>query len=87
MTHHAWVTDGSGAAIDNTWPSVGVAYAGVPFQFAFLNLRHLKRKAVVCVLDGWQENWPILGDLGDRPDEWLDPKGAGVSRLGAEREG
>lgn len=30
--HHAWATDGSGRAIENTWEVPGVVYVGVPFK-------------------------------------------------------
>jgi hypothetical protein len=32
-------------------------------------------------LDDWQNNWPILGELGDRPDEWIERRGLGVSKV------
>ena len=34
--HHAWVTTGDGKAIDPTWNTPGVAYAGVPFKLPFV---------------------------------------------------
>ena len=81
ITHHAWVTDGQGNAIDTTWQTTGVAYAGVPFNLRWLNERGLLQKAIVCVLDDYLNDWPILRDLGDRPDEWNDRRGIGVERL------
>jgi hypothetical protein len=81
ITVHAWVTDGKGNAIDNTWDKVGVAYAGVPLDIKWLNNRHVKQRAIVCVLDDFMNDWPILRDLGDRPDEWLDRGGIGVTPL------
>ncbi len=48
---HAWVTDGHGNAIDNTWPQPGVAYAGVPFKSLFVNMTALKNHAIVSLLD------------------------------------
>jgi hypothetical protein len=80
-TLRAWVTDGHGRAIDNTWPKLGVAYAGVPFQSLFLNMAALKNHATISLLDDWQNNWPLRGDLGDRPDEWLELRGRGTERL------
>jgi hypothetical protein len=75
---HAWVTDGNGQAIDNTWPQPGVAYAGVPFKSLFVNMTALKNHAIISLLDDWQNNWPLRGNLGDRPDEWLEPRGRGI---------
>jgi hypothetical protein len=83
-THHAWVTDGKGNAIDSTWDELGMAYAGVPFNLRWLNDRHVLRKAIVCVLDDWENHWPILCELGDRPQEWLDERGVGTAKLSDE---
>ena len=44
--HHAWVTDGDGKAIDPTWDTPGVAYAGVPFQLSFLLTTVLAAKGI-----------------------------------------
>jgi len=81
LIHHAWVTDGKGSAIDNTFAEPGRAYAGVPFQLLFLLQRAVKNHAVITVLDDWEHDWPILGDLGDRPGEWIEPKGYGHTRI------
>jgi hypothetical protein len=81
MTAHAWVTDGKGRAIDTTWDRVGVAYAGVPFKLDWLNKRYISQRAIVCILDDYMNDWPILRDLGDRPDEWIDRRGVGIERL------
>jgi hypothetical protein len=81
---HAWVTDGRGRAIDNTWPVPGVVYAGVPFQGLFVTMTSLKNKATISLLDDYQNLYPLRGDLGDRPDEWLEQRGRGVSRIFAE---
>ena len=78
---HAWVTDGNGNAIDNTWPQPGVAYAGVPFKSSFVNMTALKNRAIVSLLDDYQNNYPLRGDLGDRPDEWLDLRGRGLLKV------
>ena len=75
--HHAWVTDGR-RAIDPTWDVPGVAYAGVPFKLPFLLATVLAVQGINSILDDFQNNWPILGDLGDRPDEWLERRGVGV---------
>jgi hypothetical protein len=86
-TLHAWVTDGQGQAIDNTWSRSGVAYAGVPFKSFFVNMKVLKEHATVGLLDDWEKNYPLRRDLGDRPDEWLEPQGFGTARVnGEERE-
>lgn len=81
-TIHAWVTDGRGRAIDNTWPKPGVAYAGVPFKSFFVTMTTLKNHATVSLLDDYQNNYPLRGEFGDRPDEWLDLRGRGTERVG-----
>jgi len=80
-TLHAWVTDGHGRAIDNTWAKPGVAYAGVPFQTDFVNLTMLKNHAFISLLDDYRNRFPLRGDLGDRPDEWLELRGRGEKRI------
>jgi hypothetical protein len=84
LVHHAWVTDGSGRAIDNTLREPSAAYAGVPFRTSFTNLYHLQNRAVICLLDDWEHDWPLLEELGDRPEEWLETKGQGVDCLPTE---
>ncbi len=81
VIHHAWVTDGKGSALDNTFAEPGRAYAGVPFQIVFLMTRAVKNHAVICLLDDWEHDWPLLGDLGDQPNEWIEPKGYGRTRI------
>ena len=83
-TLHAWVTDGRGRAIDNTWPQPGVAYAGVPFTSLFVNMTALKNHAIISLLDDYQNNYPLRGDLGDRPDEWLELRGRGTERINVQ---
>lgn len=78
---HAWVTDGNGNAIDNTWPQPGVAYAGVPFKSLFVNTTALKNRAIVSLLDDYQNNYPLRGALGDRPEEWLELRGFGLMKV------
>ncbi len=80
-TLHSWVNDGNGRAIDNTWPTLGVAYAGVPFKDLFVTMTALKNHATVSLLDDYQNDYPLRGELGDRRDEWLDPRGQGVLKL------
>jgi hypothetical protein len=83
-TIHAWVTDAKGRAIDNTWTKPGVAYAGVPFKSLFLSITTLKNHAIISLLDDYQNGYPLRGELGDRPDEWLELRGRGVGRVGGE---
>jgi len=85
-TLHSWVTEGRGTAIDNTWPQPGVAYAGVPFRAFFVNMTALKNRATISLLDDYQNDYPLRGDLGDRPDEWLELRGRGTARVGGERK-
>jgi hypothetical protein len=80
-TIHAWVTDGNGRVIDNTWPQPGVAYAGVPFKSEFVTMTALKNHATISLLDDYQNGYPLRGDLGDRPDEWLELRGRGTERV------
>jgi hypothetical protein len=82
-TIHAWVTDGQGRAIDNTWQQPGVAYAGVPFKSIFVGMTALRNRAAVSLLDDWKNKYPLRGDLGDRPDEWLELRGRGEVRVNA----
>ncbi len=79
--HHAWVTTGAGQAFDPTWDTPGVAYAGVPFQLSFLLTTVLAAKGIKSILDDFENDWPILGELGDRPDEWLEFRGFGVGTV------
>jgi hypothetical protein len=81
-TIHAWVTDGQETAIDNTWPQPGVAYAGVPFRIAFVSMTGLKNRGFGSLLDDYMNGYPLRGDLGDRPEEWLEPRGRGTARVG-----
>ncbi len=76
-TLHTWVTDDKGNAIDNTWPTPGIAYAGVPFTWEFVMATTKKNHAFLSLLEDWQNKWPLRGDLGDRPEEWLDGTGDG----------
>lgn len=80
-TLHAWVTDGHGRAIDNTWPLPGVAYAGVPFKGLFVSMTNLKNHAIISLLDDYQNGYPLRGELGDRPAEWLEMRGRGVEKI------
>ncbi|HEV2293557.1 MAG TPA: hypothetical protein VGR35_06855 [Tepidisphaeraceae bacterium] len=79
--HHAWVTDGQGNAIDNTWPRAGAAYAGVPFDTKYVNLNHVKNEAVICLIDDYLHDWPLLRDLGDHPGVWLEAAGKGRKKI------
>lgn len=78
---HAWVTDGTGKAIDITWDKPGVAYAGVPFKTSFIRLTCLKNDAHISLLDDWMNGFPLLNDLGETPEKWLDDRGRGIARL------
>jgi len=84
-TLHAWVTDGLGRALDNTWSRQGVAYAGVPFKSFFVNMTALKNHATISLLDDYRNNYPLRGDLGNRPDEWLELRGRGTARVNGEQ--
>jgi hypothetical protein len=79
--HHAWLTDRQGNALDNTWPESGVAYAGVPFRIDFVNRSHIKNRLLVCLIDDYVHDWPLLRELGDKPDEWLDSHGRGREKI------
>lgn len=81
LTRHSWVTDGTGAALDNTWESHGIAYAGVPFQTCFVNETNCRNKASISLLDNWKEDWPLCRELGSSPSKWYEPRGRGCSQL------
>lgn len=83
-TLHAWVTDGQGKAFDNTWPQPAVAYAGVPFRSSYVSIWALKNRAMGSLLDDYQNGWPLRGDLGDRPGEWLEIRGRGTAKVNGE---
>ena len=79
---HAWVTDGTGRAIDTTWDEPGIAYAGVPFNKSYIRRTCWRNAAFISFIDDWQNGYPLLNDLGDEPEEWLEPElGKGVGRL------
>lgn len=42
----------------------------------------LKNHATISLLDDYQNNYPLRGELGDRPDEWPDTRGRGTERVG-----
>jgi hypothetical protein len=79
--HHAWVTDGNGRAIDNTWRVPGIVYAGVPFKCGFVSLTGLRNRGVGSLLDEYTNDWPLLRELSDLPDTWLQVQGKGLMRL------
>lgn len=79
--HHAWVTDGQGRAIDSTWRKPAAVYAGVPFRTSFVALVGLKNKGVGGLIDDSLNHFPLLNELGDRPEEWLDLRGKGYRAL------
>jgi len=69
-TYHAWVTGPHGYAIDVTWRKPGLLYAGVPFDREFL-LRWLDEvNPREGVIDDWQNNYPLLGELSEHPVKW-----------------
>jgi hypothetical protein len=46
-----------------------------------VNMTALKNHATVSLLDDYQNNYPLRGDLGDRPDEWLELRGRGTAMV------
>lgn len=78
---HAWLTDGSGRAIDITWADRGVAYAGIPFRTIFVLERCATSRPDKGFIDDWLNQFPLLRELGDRPSEWLEPDGRGTTKL------
>jgi hypothetical protein len=83
--HHAWVTDGNGRVIDNTWRVPGVVYVGVPFRCGFVSLTGLKNKGVGSLLDDFANDYPLLRELSDKPEKWLEPNGKGTVRIADQR--
>lgn len=58
-----------------------MAYAGVPFKSDFVNMTALKNRAIVSLLDDYQNDYPLRCDLGDRPDEWFELRGRGTEQV------
>jgi hypothetical protein len=58
-----------------------MAYAGVSFKSLFVNMTALKNHATVSLLDDYQNNYPLRGDLGNHPEEWLELRGRGTERI------
>jgi hypothetical protein len=65
--------------------NAGVAYAGVPFKSSFVNMTALKNRAIVSLLDDYQNNYPLRGDLGDRPDDWFEVRGCGLRKVAIDQ--
>ena len=80
-TLHAWVTDGEGRAFDNTWERPGLAYAGVPFKEMFVTMTNVKNHATISLLDDWQNEYSLRGELGNQPDKWYEEAGKGLAKL------
>ena len=78
---HAWATDGKGRVIDNTWPLSCSVYVGVPFKAGWVSFTGLKRKGVGSLIDDWENDWPLLRELGDEPGKWLKLKGKGFRKV------
>ena len=78
---HAWVTDGTGRAIDPTWPMGGVAYAGVPLQKMYVVSTTVRNMPAEGFIDDGKNNYPLLRELGDKPKEWLEETGKGIIKL------
>jgi hypothetical protein len=83
--HHAWATDGTGRAIDNTWDAPDVVYVGVPFKCGFVSLTGLKNKGVGSLLDDYANDFPLLRELSDEPEKWLEPGGKGIVRIADQK--
>ena len=45
------------------------AYAGVPFKELFVTMTNLKNHVTISLLDDWQNDYPLRGELGEQPDE------------------
>jgi hypothetical protein len=80
-TLHASVTDGNGKAFDNILERSGVAYAGVPYKELFVTMTNLENHATISLLDDWQNDYPLRGELGEQPDEWYEETGNGAAQL------
>jgi hypothetical protein len=79
--HHAWIAARNGLAIDNTWRVPGVVYVGVPFRCGFVSLTGLKNNGVGGLLDDFANDYPLLRELSDKPEKWLEPNGKGTARI------
>jgi hypothetical protein len=78
---HAWVTDGKGRAIDNSWRLSGSVYAGVPFKGGVVSLIGLKNKGIGSVIEHFIGNVPLLDAMATDPEKWLDLRGNGSKKL------
>jgi hypothetical protein len=67
---HAWNVDHEGRVLDFTWPQeVASDYYGIEFSTAFVLRYHSTHQRSVCLLDDWQNEWPIISGKY-RPEEW-----------------
>ena len=79
---HAWVTDGKGNAIDNTWKSQGLAYVGIPFKTDFVVETAMARGGMISLINDWGNHFSLINDLGDQPEKWLELAGRGTKQVG-----
>ena len=56
---HAWLATSDGKVVDATWPEIGSAYWGIPFERDFVMKTAMTRE-VYGVIDNWEENYPLL---------------------------
>jgi len=78
---HAWLTDGTGRAIDITWRERGRAYLGVPLKTIYVLETSMRNLPDEGFIEDWRNKYPLLMDLGDRPEEWLESNGCGVRKI------
>ncbi|WP_254511386.1 hypothetical protein [Anatilimnocola floriformis] len=73
---HAWCVDEKGLVLDPTWRS-GTFYFGIPFRLEFLKKAIAERtERGDCYygwLDDWRPGWPLINELGEQPELWLEP--------------
>jgi hypothetical protein len=56
--HHAWAIDEDERVIDRTWSDPGTGYYGIIVPIDYV--RNIRTRDNVCVLDRWQEDYPLL---------------------------
>jgi hypothetical protein len=52
-----------------------------PYKQLFVTMTNLKNHATISLLDDWQNDYPLRGELGEQPDEWYEETGKGTAKL------